>query len=51
MIVIVILIPQDAFVRTSYPMAGFVIVHGSQQTFPAMAYLMAILIVVIGITQ
>lgn len=32
-------------------MARFVIVHCAKQAFPAVAYLMAMLIVVIGITQ
>ena len=48
MIIVMILISQDTFVRTSHPIAGFIIVYRSQQTFPAASDLMAMLVVVMG---
>ena len=48
-IVVMILIPQNAFMRTSYPMTCFVIVYCSQQAFPAAPDSMAMLIIMDGV--
>ena len=52
MIIIVVLISgQNAFMRTTDPVAAFIIMDCSEQPFPAPAHLMSGFIIVIRITE
>ena len=49
MIIVMVLITQNAFMGSSNPVTTFIIMDCSEQAFPAVSYFMAMLVVVIGI--
>ena len=51
MVVIVVLVTQDAFVGSADPVAAFIIMDCAEQAFPAAPDLMPMLIIMVGIPQ
>ena len=49
MIIVMVLVAQDAFVGSANPVTAFIIMDGSEQAFPAASDLMAMLVIVIGV--
>ena len=50
MIIVMVLITQNAFMGSANPVTTFIIMDCSEQAFPAVSYFMAMLIIMVGVS-